>query len=70
MAMSIGDELMLSREEMTEGQKQLFLSDFKRVYDEYFEGDGRADVSVTRTENGFSICIIFSARRIKTFKRV
>lgn len=70
MTDNIAEEIMLGREEMTEGEKELFISDFKRIYDEYFEGDGRPDINITRTENGFSVCLIFSARRIKRFRRV
>lgn len=61
---------VFDREEMTEGEKQLFLRDFAAVYGEYFEGDGRPDMNITRTADGFSVCIIFSARRIKRFRRV
>ena len=66
----MADSLSFDRDEMTEGEKQLFLRDFKRVYDEYFEGDGKPDINLTRTEDGFSVCIIFSASRVKRFKRV
>ncbi len=66
----IAESIMLDREEMTEGEEELFLADFKRVSDEYFESDGRPDMNITRTADGFSVCIIFSARRIKRFKRV
>lgn len=57
------------REEITEGEKELFLCDLRRVCDEYFEGDGKYSLDVTRTEEGFSVCIIFDARRIKRFKK-
>ena len=55
---------------MTEGEKQLFMADFAKVYEEYFEGDGRPDMNITRTADGFSVCIIFAARRIKRFRTV
>lgn len=63
------DTLILDREEMTEGEKQLFIADLKRICDEYFESDGKFSIDVTRTEKGFSVCVIFDARRIKRFKK-
>lgn len=66
----LAENMLFDREDMTEGERQLFLNDFKRVCEEYFECDGRPDINITRTADGFSVCIIFSARRIKTFRRV
>ena len=63
-------EPIFDRDEMTEGEKQLFMADFAKVYEEYFEGDGRPDMNITRTADGFSVCIIFAARRIKRFRTV
>ena len=63
------DALFSDREEMTDGEKDLFLSDLKGVCDEYFDDDGNFSMDVTHTENGFSVCIIFNARRIKRFKK-
>ncbi len=60
--------LTFDREEFTEGERQLFLSDFKRMANEYFECENDADINVTRTGEGFSVCIIFGARRIKKFR--
>lgn len=61
--------LILEREEMTDGERQLFLSDLKQVCEEYFESDGRYSLDVTRSERGFSVCILFDARRVKRFKK-
>ena len=61
---------LFGREDMTEGERQLFLADFARVCEEYFEPDGRPDMNVTRTPSGFSVCIIFGARRIKYIKTI
>ncbi len=55
----------LERENITETEKTLFLNDFKRVALEYFECNGEPSVDLTRTDEGFSVCVIFSARRIK-----
>ncbi len=70
MTEDIAAELIFEREEMTEGEKELFLCDFKKVCAEYFEPDGNPDINITRTAEGFSVCIIFGARRIKSFRRV
>lgn len=61
--------ISLDREDMTELERELFIKDLKRVTGEYFEVDGTTDVEVTRTEEGFLVCVIFAARRIKTVRR-
>ena len=61
--------ISLDREDMTDFEKQLFLKDLKTVTDEYFETDGSPSAEITRTQDGFLVCIIFNARRIKTVKR-
>ncbi len=61
--------LLPDREEMTEDEKQLFISDLKSVCGEYFEADGKYSMDVTKTEKGFSVCIIFDAARVKNFKK-
>lgn len=61
--------LALDREDITDLERELFLKDFKRVADEYFEMDGLCDLEVTRTEDGFFVCLMFNARRIKTIRR-
>lgn len=63
------NELLIERDEMTEEEKQLFIADLKYVCGEYFDGDEKFALDVTRTEGGFSVCIIFGARRIKRFKK-
>lgn len=63
------ESIILDREEMSDGEKQLFLSDLGTVCEEYFESDGRYSLDVTRTERGFSVCILFDARRVKRFKK-
>lgn len=61
--------LSFDREGMTELERSLFMKDLKRVTDEYFETEGNADLEVTRSEDGFLVCVIFGARRIKTVRR-
>ncbi len=56
---------VLEREIMTETERGLLKRDIMRVAEEYFETDGEAEADITRTENGFSVCILFRARRIK-----
>lgn len=63
------DPLILDREEMTDGERELFIADLKRVCLEYFEYDGKFSLDVTRAERGYSVCVIFDARRIKRFKK-
>lgn len=66
---SVTKLLALDREDITDLERELFLKDFKRIADEYFEVDGVYDLDVTRTEDGFLVCLIFNARRIKTIRR-
>lgn len=61
--------LSLDREDMTDLERELFLKDFKRLADEYFEVDGGCDLEVTRSEEGFLVCLIFNVRRIKNIRR-
>lgn len=61
--------LSIDRNDITDLERELFLKDFKRIADEYFEADGAPDLEVTRTESGFIVCVIFTAHRIKTVKR-
>ena len=56
---------VLEREIITETEHGLLKRDIMRVAEEYFETDGEAEADITRTENGFSVCILFRARRIK-----
>lgn len=62
--------LSLDREDMTDLERELFLKDFKRLADEYFEVEGGCELNITRGENGFFVCILFDARRIKNIRRV
>ena len=50
---------------MTETERGLFKRDIMKVGGEYFETDGEADVDITKTPNGLSVCVLFKARRIK-----
>lgn len=50
---------------MTETERGLFKRDIMKVAGEYFETDGEADVDITKTPNGLSVCVLFKARRIK-----
>lgn len=60
--------LSLDREDMSEFARQLFLKDVKKVLEEYFECDGAASLEITRSKEGFLVCVLFSARRVKSVK--
>jgi hypothetical protein len=53
---------------MSEFERQLYLRDLKKINEEYFECEDAA-LEITRTEEGFLVCVIFNASRIKTLKR-
>ena len=61
--------LSLDRDDMSDFERDLFLSDIKKVTDEYFESDGQASLEITRTDEGFLICLFLTARRIKNVKK-
>ena len=61
--------IILERDDMSDFERALFLKDLKKVCDEYFECDFRPSLEITRTEDGFLTCVIFSARRLKSVKR-
>lgn len=61
--------LSLDRDDMSDFERELFLSDIKKVTDEYFESDEKPSLEITRTDEGFLICLFMSARRIKNVKK-
>ena len=61
--------LSLDRDDMSDFERELFLSDIKKVTDEYFEIDGNSSLEITRTDEGFLICMFMTARRIKNVKK-
>lgn len=69
MTESLSRIISLDRDDMSDLERELFLKDLKRVTDEYFESSGAATLEVTRTDDGFLICVLMSARRIKSLKK-
>lgn len=61
--------VILERDDMSEFERNLFLNDAQKVIEEYFELDGKPSLELTRTQEGFLVCVIISARRIKSVKR-
>ncbi len=61
--------ISLDRDEMSELERELFIKDFKRVADEYFECDGKTDLEITRVDGGFLVCLLITARRVKSVKK-
>lgn len=61
--------LSLDRDDMTDPERELFLKDLKKVADEYFESNGEASLEITRSDDGFIICVLMTARRIKTVRK-
>ena len=61
--------LSLDRDDMSDFERELFLSDVKKVIDEYFEIAAPLSLEITRTDEGFLICTFITARRIKNVKK-
>lgn len=61
--------IAFDREEMSPHEKKLFLKDLQTVLDEYFECEDDSAVEITRSEKGFLVCVLFTARRIKSVKQ-
>ena len=57
------------RDTMTEEEKQLFLCDLKEVCAEYFECGEKYTVDIAKAKEGFCVCVIFDAARVKKFKK-
>ncbi len=66
---SVNRLLALDRDDMSDLERELFLKDLKRVTDEYLESDGEATLEVTRADEGFIVCVLMTARRIKNIKK-
>ena len=58
----------LEREAMSSAERELLKRDLNRVIDEYFERDEGTDIEVTKTRNGYSVRVLFKARRIKKMR--
>lgn len=54
---------------MSDFGRALFLKDLKKVTDEYFESENTPSLEITRTEEGFLVCVLFTARRVKSVKK-
>ena len=61
--------LSLDRDDMTDTDRELFLKDMNRIPEEYFECDGEPSLEVTRADGGFIVCVLLTARRIKSIKK-
>ena len=55
------------KEEMNEASRLAALRDLERVAGEYFETEGRAELTVERDKNGIAVCFRFRACRVKNF---
>ena len=66
---SVNRVIALDRDDMSDFERELFLKDLNTVTDEYFESDGKASLEITRSDEGFIICVLMTARRIKNLKR-
>lgn len=69
MRNDINRALSLDRDDMSDFERELFLSDIRKITDEYFESEGNPSLEITRTDEGFLICLFLSARRIKNVKK-
>ena len=61
--------LSLDRDDMSDFERELFLADMKKVTDEYFECEGKPSLEITRSDEGFLVCMFITARRIKNVKK-
>ena len=62
--------ISLDRDDISDLESELFLNDLKRVTDEYFESDKIPSLEITRTDDGFLICVLITASRIKNLKQL
>ena len=69
MTGSMSRIISLDREDMSDVERELFLKDLKRVADEYFEIEYSPSLEITRADDGFLICVLLTAHRIKNVKK-
>ena len=53
---------------MSDFERGLFLKDMQKVLDEYFEAENPS-VEITRSDGGFLVCVLFTARRVRSLKK-
>ncbi|MDE6586344.1 MAG: hypothetical protein K2K80_06675 [Clostridia bacterium] len=61
--------IVLERDDMSDFERTLFIKDLKKVTDEYFESDKSPSLEITREGDGFLVCVLFTARRVKSVKK-
>jgi hypothetical protein len=62
--------ISLDRDEMPDVEREVFIGDIKKVFGEYFECNNDISLQITRSKEGFIVCILFSAARIKYVKQM
>lgn len=62
--------LEADKEEISEQTKRVFLADFLRLAEEYFDGIQEESVSIARNGEGLRVCIQASAIRVKNFSQI
>lgn len=62
------NSILLDRDDMSDFERGLYLKDMHGVNEEYFECNNSPSLEITRTDEGFLVCVIFTARRIKSLK--
>ena len=60
--------IVLERDDMSDFELGLFLKDMQKVLDEYFEAENPS-VEITRSDGGFLVCVLFTARRGRSLKK-
>lgn len=55
------------KEELNEPSRLAAVKDFTRVTDEYFEREGEPHLKLERDKRGFTVTLMFRARRVKNF---
>ncbi len=61
--------ITLDRDNISQGQRDLLLRDLSEVIDEHLERTSRIVLDITKTEKGFSVCILLEASRIRESKK-
>lgn len=68
--MKRGEILTLEREDVSDIVRTLYLKDLKSMTGEYFELGDDPSLEITRADNGFLVCVLFTARRVKNIKSI
>lgn len=59
-----------TEDKLTDEERQILSNDLQKVIDQYFDRNTDLTIDVTPINEGFSVCFLFGANRIKRCKKI